>query len=137
MPSNIEILKIHKIRPKVGPLTPYKPPFNPINRPWDPSRSIELEKSFIMMVLRAYQHLSEAHFMPKQGIFGVWLGPALPGMARSGLGGSSTSSSIAILLMIIIIISIIIIVMIVNILIINISTIRLIHISYLNAINNM
>ena len=83
MPSNIEILKIHKIRPKVGPLTPYKPPFNPINRPWDPSRSIELEKSFVMMVLRAYQHLSDAHFMPKQAKHKVFLGSGLawPGPA--------------------------------------------------------
>ena len=54
-----------------------------------------------------------------------------------GLGRSSTSSRIAILLMIIIIISIIIIVKIVNILVINISTIRLLHISYLNDINKM
>ena len=87
VPSNIEILKIHKIRPKVGPLTPYKPPFNPINRPWDPSRSIELEKSFIMMVLRAYQHLSDAHFMPKQAKYKVFLGSGLawPGLAWPGL----------------------------------------------------
>ena len=51
MPSNIEILKIRKFRPKVGPLTPYKPPFNPINRPWDPSRSIELEEIYILVDL--------------------------------------------------------------------------------------
>ena len=35
---------------RLDTLTPYKPPFNPINRPWDPSRSIELEKRFLMMV---------------------------------------------------------------------------------------
>ena len=80
MPSNIEILKIR-------PLTPYKQPFNPINRLWDPSRSIELEKCFKMMVLRAYQHLSDAHFMPKQAKDKVFLGSGLawPGLAWPGL----------------------------------------------------
>ena len=51
MPSNINILKIRKIRPKVGPLTPHEPPFNPINQPWDPSRSIELEEIYILVDL--------------------------------------------------------------------------------------
>ena len=37
----------------LGPLDSYKPPFNPINRPWDPARSIELEKSFMIVLSRA------------------------------------------------------------------------------------
>ena len=44
----------------LGPLDPYKPPFNPINRPWDLSRSIELEKIFMIELSRASQRLSDA-----------------------------------------------------------------------------
>ena len=61
MPSNIEILKIRKFRPKVGPLTPYKPPFNPINRPWDPSRSIELEEIYILVDLELHNIWRHPH----------------------------------------------------------------------------
>ena len=32
-------------------MTPYKPPFNPINRPWDLSRSIDLEEIYILVDL--------------------------------------------------------------------------------------
>ena len=38
----------------VDPLDPYKPPFNPINRPWDPSRSIELEEIYILVDLELH-----------------------------------------------------------------------------------
>ena len=41
-------------------MDPYKPPFNPINRPWDLSRSIELEKIFMIELSRASQRLSDA-----------------------------------------------------------------------------
>ena len=37
----------------VGLLDPYKPAFNPINRPWDPVRSIEDGKSFMLNLSRA------------------------------------------------------------------------------------
>ena len=53
-PSNTKILKIQNVRPKVGPLTPYKPPFNPINRPWDLSRSIDLEEIYILVDLELH-----------------------------------------------------------------------------------
>ena len=36
--------KIKNLTFYVGPLDPYKPPFNPINRPWDPSRWHTIEK---------------------------------------------------------------------------------------------
>ena len=48
----------------------YKPPFNAINRPWDPSRSIELEKIFMIDLSRASEHLSRA----RSGL--VWVGAA-------------------------------------------------------------
>ena len=32
-------------------MTPHKPPFNLISRPWDPSRSIELEEIYILVDL--------------------------------------------------------------------------------------
>ena len=68
MPSNIEILKIHKIRPEVGPLTPYKPPFNPINRPWDLSRSIDLEEIYILVDLELHRaYLRPIHAQGTQG----------------------------------------------------------------------
>ena len=70
-----------------------------INRPWDPSRSIELENWYLQNggIKKLTRTYLMTHFMPKQAKH----------KARSGLGGSSTSSSIAILLMIIIIIIII------------------------------
>ena len=89
--SSLEILKLHKNQPKFCPLAPYKPSLKPVNRSWDPSRSIELEKCFLMMVSRSYQYLSTAHFMPKQGQHKVflgsglaWLGLAWPGLAWHG-----------------------------------------------------
>ena len=44
----------------LGPLDLYKRPFNPMNRPWDPSRSIENEKSLNSDLSRASQRLSKA-----------------------------------------------------------------------------
>ena len=38
----------------LGPLDPYKPPFNPINRPWDPARSIELDEIYIFVDLELH-----------------------------------------------------------------------------------
>ena len=84
MPSNIEILKIRKFRPKVGPLTPYKPPFNPINRPWDPSRSIELEKIFMIELSRTSQSLSDARSCQNKLNIKYFLGLAWPGLAHMG-----------------------------------------------------
>ena len=52
--SNLENLKISKNRPKVGPLTPYKAPFKPINRPWDRSRSIDLDEIYILVYLELH-----------------------------------------------------------------------------------
>ena len=44
----------------LGPLDPYKPPFNPINRPWDLSRSIELGQIYIFVDLE----LHSAYLIP-------------------------------------------------------------------------
>ena len=74
MPSNIEILKIHSIRPKVGPLTPDKPPFNTINRPWDLSRSIELEEIYILVDLElhsSHRMLVHAETMSTYNVFAL------------------------------------------------------------------
>ena len=54
VPSNLKNLKISKNRPKVGPLTPYKAPFKPINRPWDRSRSIDLDEIYILVDLELH-----------------------------------------------------------------------------------
>ena len=45
---------------RLGPLDPYKPPFNPINRPWDLSRSIELGLIYIFVDLE----LHSAYLIP-------------------------------------------------------------------------
>ena len=39
----------------------YKPPFNPIHRPWGPSRWHEIEKYFILHLSRPSQRLLDAH----------------------------------------------------------------------------
>ena len=62
-----------KHRPKVGPLTSYKPPREPRIRPWDLSRSIDRVKIYILVDLE----LHSAYLMPihaktryKYNIFG-------------------------------------------------------------------
>ena len=60
VPSNLKNLKISKNRPKVRPLTPYKAHFNPINRPRDLSRSIDLVEIYILVDLE----LHSAYLMP-------------------------------------------------------------------------
>merc|ERR1711886_8670 len=71
-PSNMNILKIQNFRPNVGPLTPYKPPFNPINRPWDLSRSIDLVKIYILVDLELHR---------------TYLGPIYPQGTQGTQGG--------------------------------------------------
>ena len=44
----------------LGPLDLYKPPFNPINRPWDLSRSIELGQIYFFVDLE----LHSAYLIP-------------------------------------------------------------------------
>ena len=44
----------------LGPLDPYKPPFNPINRPRDLSSSIDLVEIYILVDLE----LHSAYLMP-------------------------------------------------------------------------
>ena len=46
----------------------YKPPFKPINRPWDLSRSIELEKIYILVDLELHSaYLRPIHAQGTQG----------------------------------------------------------------------
>ena len=69
MPSNIEILRIREFQPKVGPLTPHKPPFKLINR--------HLGRCLNEFSLRCYEGIQISGAMLLEENVGIQIGGAI------------------------------------------------------------